>query len=230
MSFVRLDFITVKAQLNVKILLAVAVALLPLIALLGDSMVGIGVGAILAVSFMGYPFMVGEKSGMDAFYATLSLRRETVVTGRYLFVFVLNIGAVLFMLVLMLLGLLVVEIIDMFVVREGMPPSVEGMIRVYIPIIAAFVIIQMIQLPLLFKFGYTKARFLILIPLVILIAAGTAGTMVMLTSDVPEGVFTLLAQLADNGALLVLSLVAILSLLVFASYRLSLSFYRKREF
>jgi hypothetical protein len=85
-------------------------------------------------------------------------------------------------------------------------------------------------LPLLFKFGYAKARFLILIPVVILIAAGMAVAMVMLTSDLPGGAFGLVRQLMNNSALFALLSVVILALLVFVSYRLSLSFYRKREF
>jgi hypothetical protein len=220
----------VKSQHNEKTLLIFVVALLPFITFLGNTIVGVGRGPMLAMVFVGYPFMVGEKSGMDAFYATLSLKRETVVAGRYLFALVLNICGALFALVLVLLGLFVVGITDMFVTRETMPSSAEGMVRVYTPLVVAFVIIQVIQLPLLFKFGYTKARFLIVIPLVVLMAGGMAVAMVMFTSDLPEGVFALLTQLADNNALLALFLVAILSLLVFASYRLSLSFYRKREF
>jgi hypothetical protein len=230
MSFVRLDFITVKSQFNIKTLLVFTVALLPLMALLGDSMMGIGMGVMLAMVFMGYPFMIGEKSGMDAFYATLSLRRETVVAGRYLFVLALNIGAVLFTLVLILLSLLVVGITDMFLIRETMPSSVEGMILAYAPLIAVFVITQVVQLPLLFKFGYAKARFLILIPVVVLVAAGIAVSMVIFTSDLPGGAFTLVTLLTSNGPLFALLSLVILALLVFASYRLSLSFYRKREF
>jgi hypothetical protein len=152
-----------------------------------------------------------------------------VVAGRYLFALALNIGAVLFTLVLILLSLLVVGITDMFLIRETMPSSVEGMILAYAPLIAVFVITQVVQLPLLFKFGYAKARFLILIPVVVLIAAGMAVATVMLTSDLPGGTFGLVTQLMNNSALFALLSVVILSLLVFASYRLSLSFYRKRE-
>jgi hypothetical protein len=223
MSFVRLDFITVKSYFSAMNLAIYAAIALLLTIMLGNAASGIGAGVMIATLSMSYPFAIGEKSNLDALYTTLSLKRKTVVAGRYLFALLLNICAVLFMFVLALLGLFVAEMIGMIV-------SGEDIVWMLAVLAAAFVVIQAIQLPLFFKFGYTKARFFSLVPFMAVMAlsfalaawaqaAGSSGTM-------PE-IFT---HWANNSTLLALLSVVILSLLVFVSYRLSLSFYRKREF
>jgi hypothetical protein len=231
MSFVRLDFITVKSQLNVKTLLVFVVAALPLIVMTGDPTAGIGMGIILAMILVGHPFMVGEKSDMDAFYATLSLKKETVVAGRYLFTLALNLCGVLISFGLVLLGLLVAGMANIVVTRvTDTSVSVENIIWSFGPLVSLCIALQVIQLPLFFKFGYTKARLFIVVPFAIIEASLFVFAFVTMSGSLPAGVLAILTTLMTSDILLALFSVVLLPLLVFVSYRLSLSFYRKREF
>ena len=73
LSFVRLDFITVKPYATLKnLIIFVAVALIMIISSGGGSS-AIGILMVYAVLFSSYPFAVGEKNGIDALYVTLSI-------------------------------------------------------------------------------------------------------------------------------------------------------------
>jgi hypothetical protein len=214
---------TVKSYFNVVNLLIYAVALLPLTIMSANITSGIGIGIMISTISMSYPFAIGEKSSMDALYPTLSLKRESVVAGRYLFALALNICAVLFAVTLALLGLLVTGML-------GLAKPTGNEIWGFLPLAAMFVTIQPILLSLFFKFGYTKARFFVVIPFAVIAAFCFALVIVMSSGNLPEGVSVLLTKLMASDISLVLFSVVIFPLLVFASYRLSLSFYRKREF
>ena len=221
LSFVRLDFITVKPYLTVKNLLIFAAVAIFLTTMSGNISSGMGVGIMLGTMFISYPFAVGEKSNMDALYATLSLNRKTVVAGRYLFALAFNLCAILFSVVSALLGIVVSAV-------AGHEAGTGEVLLVGILLAALFIIIQAIQLPFFFKMGYTKAKFFSLVPLVALMA----GYMVFMTVAKENGIVRQiengLAQLT-GGALAGLAVLALL-LICFLSYRLSLSFYKKREF
>jgi hypothetical protein len=223
MAFVRLDFMTMKSYFSVTNLLIYAAVTLFLTIMFGNAASGVGVGIMVAALSVSYPFAIGEKSNLDALYTTLSVKRKTVVVGRYLFALLLNICAVLFAFVLAFLGLFVAEM-------TGMIEPKENMVWILAALAAMFVVTQTIQLPLFFKFGYTKARFFSIVPFAAVWALSFALAALAKSAGSPGTLPEVFTQLANNSVLLVLLSLVILALLVFASYRLSLSFYRKREF
>ena len=220
-SFVRLDFFTVKPYFTVKNLLIYAVVAIFLTTMSGNISSGMSVGIMLGTMFISYPFAVGEKSNMDALYATLSLNRKTVVTGRYLFAFAFNLCAVLFSVVFAIAGILVSG-------AAGLTMGKGEILLVGILLAAIFIIIQAIQLPFFFKMGYTKAKFLSLVPFVAIMT----GYMVFMTASKDNGIVNQIEGFLirlTSGALVGLAVLA-LFFICFLSYRLSLSFYKKREF
>jgi hypothetical protein len=223
MSFVRLDFVTMKSYFSVMNLVIYATLTLFLTITFGNAAMGICGGVMIATLSVSQPFAIGEKSSLDAFYPTLSLKRKTVVAGRYLFTLTLNICAVLFTIILAFLGLFVAGM-------TGMIEPGGDTVWILLVISATLIVVQAIQLPLFFKVGYTKARFLSIVPFWVVMALSFAFATFAKNADSFGGMPEVLINLLNNSILLALFSIAILSLVVFASYRLSLSFYRKREF
>ena len=219
-SFVRLDFITIKPYLTAKnLLLFVGVALIMLI--VNNSPAGaIGLLMSCAALYASYPFAVGEKSNIDVLYTTLSIKRETVVLGRYLFAMIIDILAGFFTFIFSF---------AVQIVRSRSFDTIEALATVSV-LFMVFSIIQAAQLPVYFKLGYTKAKFIAYIPFVVLPLAILAGSNFLfdyLSSERLKGMYEWLAQntlwAALTGVMLWLVFVAV-------SYLMSLSFYKKREF
>ena len=222
-SFVMLDFVTIKPYFTLQNLLIYVVIALFLTTMSGNISSGIGVGMMLGTMFIGYPFALSEKSNMDTLYATLSVDRKTVVLGRYMFALALNVCAMVVCFLLASVGLLAAQVADF-------GNEVGDALWMILLLAALFIVIQAIQLPFYFKFGYAKAKFFSLVPF----AAIMAGYVAFITSIGSDhgSLSTANNALADivNSSILIIPVVLALLFIIFISYRLSLSFYNKREF
>jgi len=220
-NLVQLDFMTVKPYFTVKTLLIISMVILFQTIMTGSVFSGIGVGALLGTLFMSYPFVFVEKNNLDTLYVTLSVKRKTVVAGRYLFALLLNGATILFALVLASIGLYFAGVV-------GFSYSIIGVnqIEPWILLFALFAVIQAIQLPMYFKFGYVKAKFLSVVPFVALIAGYFAS---MSMSDGSAWLTGVLGKLSVTG-LTAPAIAVVLVGIVPVSYGLSVVFYKKREF
>jgi len=219
-EFVKLDYFTVKPYFTVKNLLIYGAVVLFLSIMSADISAGIGIGMMLATMHTGYPFIAGEKCNMDALYVTLSVGKKTVVLGRYIFTLLLNICIVLAVFAFSMIVMLAYGIFG----YEFQMAAVHGGVLLILP--ALFMALQAIQLPLFFKFGYAKAKFMSILPF----AALMAGYMVItgFLGGISGAGETLNNVFADRFTYLFV--VAAFLVIVFASYRLSIAFYKKREF
>lgn len=218
-AFARLDFITVKPYLTLKNLL-IFLVLSSFLTVTSDSgALGVSVGMIMATLFMGYPFALGEKSDLDALYAMLSVSRKTVVRGRYLFALLLDAGASLLTGVLGTAASLAVSAYD----GSPTPFLSAGPALLVMPLI--FLFIQAVQIPVFFRVGYTRARMFTVFPFVAVAAATVVVSRLSPAGSLPAAVAGII-----NSGMLPSLLCAALLLAVFISYRLSLAFYKKREF
>jgi hypothetical protein len=224
-AFVRLDFMTVKPYFTTKNLLIFAAVAIFLSVMSDTVNMSLGIGAMLGTLLIGYPFAVGEKSNMDALYSTLAIGRNTVVLGRYLFALALNICAVVFSYVCATLGLFVARILGSFpVAAENNPVSLITAVA------ALMVLIQVIQMPVFFKLGYTKAKILAILPFAALMAGfGVVNSIARDPSNRFDGVREFFTKLEASGFAIPLA-AAVLLTVIYASYCLSVTFYRKREF
>ena len=220
LSFVRLDFITVKPYLSVKNLcLFGGVALFVLIV---NNSAGGAIGLIMAFAalYASYPFAIGEKSNIDVLYTTLSIKRNTVVLGRYLFALILDLLAGLFTFVL--------SFVVLTIRQKGI--DVVGTLATIPLLFFVFSVIQAVQLPIYFKLNYSKAKFAAYLPFIVLPLA-IMVTFTSFNKTIPaEQITGLLTWFATNTLTTVLlGGLAWLALMV-ASYNVSLTFYRKRDF
>jgi hypothetical protein len=221
-SFVRLDFMTVKPYFTVNNLLIFAALALFLSAVNGTLQMSFGIGFMLGTLFISYPFAIGEKSNMDALYATISVNRKTVVLGRYLFTFLLNICAVVFSFVFATFGVRFANIFQ----SDGGSDS----FFLILALSGLLVLVQTVQLPIFFKLGYTKARFVSIVPFALFMGCYGAFMSLAKNSGVLTKVSASLAGILNNGALTAVFAALVLALAVYVSYVLSVSFYSKREF
>ena len=223
-AFVRLDFMTVKPYFTIKNLL-IYVALAVYMAIMSKNIgTSIGIGLMLATLNIGYPFALGEKSGMDALYATLGADRKTVVRGRYIFSFLLNICAIVFVTVFSLIALTIMSFFggSELILRESLGATMA--------IASLFLIVQSMQITMFFKFGYAKAKFFSILPFFIISAFVAFFVMSSRGSGMPEAVNAIVRIFMSNALAIVAAIIALLAAVIFASYKLSLAFYKKREF
>ena len=220
LSFVKLDFVTIKPYMTLKnLILFIAVAVIMTIS--SDmSASGIGVLMIFAGLYVTYPFAIGEKTDIDALYITLSIKRSTVVLGRYLFAFVVDVSS----------GLL--AYFFTFVIFTGLKKGFNAIESLIIVVVVFFIysIIQAIQLPIFFKLGYTKAKFLgyipfMGIPLVVVLFGNFFKNMVL-----TEQITNFLNWFETNPIAAVLLGVAFWLMIMAVSYQVSFAYYNKRDF
>ena len=221
-SFVRLDFATVKPYLAGKNTVIFAVMALFMTAMSGSITSGIFVGMMIGTLMFSYPFVVSEKSNLDALYVTLSVNRKTVVLGRYVFTFLLNVCIIIFVIILSSAGLLATRIIG-----DG-GDGVSDTIWMGLMLAALFAVVQAIQLPVYFKYNYSKAKIICLVPFAVIMAGFVGITTLAKDNETINRAFGLIGNISTGWfiAYVVLALVPVL----FASYKISLAFYKKREF
>lgn len=223
-AFVRLDFMTIKPYFTVKNLLIFAGIAVFLSAVNGTVDMSLGIGFMLGTLFISYPFTIGEKSNMDAFYITLSINRKTVVLGRYLFVMLLNFCCLAFSFVFAVFGVFGAKAVG--VLQNGGGSALPIMLVFS----GAMILVQAMQLPIYFRLGYAKAKFLSIVPFAVFMAGYFAFMSMAKENGVLAGLSASLANISNNGVLT--AVIAVLALLVaeYASYCLSLLAYKKREF
>ena len=222
-AFVLLDFKTIKPYLTGKNMLiygAVAVFL----SAVSIVEISLGIGLMLGTLLISYPFAIEEKSNLDALYVTLSVNRKTVVLGRYLFVFLLNLCAVAFSFAFAMFGVFGARLAGSFQNGGG------GSLAFILAMPALLLLIQSVQLPIYFKFGYTRAKFLSIVPFVLFMAGYGAFISMAKKSGIIAELSASLSGILSNIALMAALIVFALALAVYVSYGLSVAYYSKREF
>jgi hypothetical protein len=223
-AFIRLDFGTIKPYLTLKNLLIFGAVAMFLSAVNGSVPMSLGIGFMLGTLFTGYPFAIGEKCNLDALYTTLAVDRKTVVLGRYLFVLLLNMGCVLFSVVFAALGVFGTRALG---VLQGGGGASIGAIAL---LSGVLLLVQMVQLPMFFQMGYTRAKFMSVLPFALIMGAFAAFTTLAQESGIAAGLSDALQGLFGNEASLVVIVAAALALITLCSYRWSVSAYGKRAF
>ena len=221
LSFVRLDLLTVKPYLTKKNMFILILIPLVMMSSTRNYVVGIiMVLMIFAAMYTDYPFASCERYNLDVLYSTLSIKRNTVVLGRYLF------NAAL----IILIGIysFVASHIIFFIVGESI--NISELMIVIPVLLIAFSFIRAVQLPIYFKLSYSKAKFYAKLPILILPMAFLIFPAFF--SSILSSGFTVYIQYwySNNLPIAVLLSCAAWFGLVYISYRISVSFYRKREF
>jgi hypothetical protein len=221
LGFTKMDFITVKPYLTVRnLILFTAVALFMAFITDGGAQLAMAILMMYASIFISYPFVVGEKSNTDILFATLSIKRGTVVLGRYLFAMAMQLAT----------GLIAyaATFILMSFLRRGFD-YIENLSVVGL-LFLGFTFLQFIQLPIYFKVGYAKAKLLVYLPYIVIPLIIALGSVLFKDLSTQEKWEAMLAALTGSPGLVIPITVCVWLLALGISYRISLKVYMKKDF
>jgi ABC-type transport system involved in multi-copper enzyme maturation permease subunit len=214
-TFIGLDFMAMKPFLKFWHFFVYFVLLEYMTVLGSMAVIAISCAMAFAVLITAYPFAIGEKTNMDALYPTLSVNRKSVVQGRYLFAVACDVAILLFTFICIVIGKCI------RLLWKG-NADISEFFGLTIAIVITFFIIQLIQLPIYFKIGYTKAK------LFTTISFGMFTYFcVAVFSKIDQNK---VARFYENKPLFTFTVIAAVLILTLISYSLSVLFYKKREF
>mgnify|MGYP000911694830 CR=1 FL=1 len=166
-----------------------------------------------------YPFSIGDKYGLDIFYATLSVNRRDVVTGRYLFVICLELIGIGFV------SLMVWLLNRLF--AAGIPFS-EVMLTLSV-LIAVNSVMTAFQYPIFFRLGYARSKAYSYIPFVLVFVVIGMLPTIMKTFRWSVD-WAAVGQFLEAKPFLLIGVSAATGLLALAvSWLLSVKFYEERD-
>ncbi len=196
----KLDFSLVKPY--VKTICFTMVLPIVFAAINRSLLTGISFAMCFIAMTTGYTFSVTEKNSMERLYGILPIRKSDMVIGRYIFIIIMGLAALLFSLVahpilLTILG----ETISKF---DFISAAATG--------IFLFALYTVFQLPGYYKLGSIKGRVFMYIPV-----AGFLITLLLIT-NIPVGESKLLFTVINSPLLLML----LTFILVIAMYVVSI--------
>ena len=210
----KLDLLSIKPYLTIKNLI-ILIGLGTLYGVLSKNPAFVlATVQMFAVLFSGYPFMVGEESGIDPLYKLFRISSKDVVKGRYLLatvsvVIMLVVGVVM----TMLIGL-AYPMEDLFYSLLLAAPCI-GLISL---------IIIFIEYPIYFKYGYKKGKTLTAVPM-LLLAIGT-----VCSTYFNESLKSILQFLVMNPFVAMGIICIIFFVIAVISLKLSHKLYANRDF
>lgn len=182
-------------------------------------------GLTIGVLAITYQLVLGasaleDKNNSDIILISLPIKRTTIVLSKYVSIYIYAAYAIL--------GFyLVYLIINLLNLRLDIPFNFTGLIGAII----AVTLFCSISFPLIFKYGFIKAKMANLIIFFVFVFGGT-GLVSYLSENnklmLSQNIMTFLSNGSDI-VILIISMVPLLLILI-CSYFISLTFYRKREF
>jgi len=210
----KLDLLSIKPYLTIKNLI-ILIGLGTLYGVLSKNPAFVlATVQMFAVLFSGYPFMVGEESGIDPLYKLFRISSKDVVKGRYLLATVSVVIMLVVGVVMALLIGLAYPMEDLFYSLLLAAPCI-GLISL---------IIIFIEYPIYFKYGYKKGKTLTAVPM-LLLAIGT-----VCSTYFNESLKSILQFLVMNPFIAMGIICTIFFVIVVVSLKLSHKSYAKRDF
>ena len=210
----KLDLLSIKPYLTIKNLI-ILIGLGTLYGVLSKNPAFVlATVQMFAVLFSGYPFMVGEESGIDPLYKLFSISSKDVVIGRYLL-------ATVSVIIMLVAGVVMATLIGIAYPMEDLFYS----LLLAAPCIGLIsLIIIFIEYPIYFKYGYKKGKTLTAVPM-LLLAIGT-----VCSTYFNESLKSILQFLVMNPFVAMGIICIIFFVIVVVSLKLSNRLYAKRDF
>ena len=211
MKMTKLDFITMKSQFWAYLSLFLIVIL---DWIMGSSVILLCVATSLFIALFSYTlFSLQEKNKLDRLYGSVSVSVKDIVLGRYVFVLLNFLLSLLAIIVLCFASALFQnEVLRITDVAVGISLS-----------LLAFSIIIGIQMPMFFKWGYTKAKVWSLVPFIVV------TILIILAKPLLHTLSGIVKFLMSNQSILLASGILASCIILFVSYRVSVVAYRKRK-
>ena len=161
----------------------------------------------------GYTFSIVEKNAMERLYGILPVRKSDLVVGRYIFIIIMGLTALIF-------SLIVHPVILTFL---GVPISAAEFAGAATIGIFLFALYTVFQLPGYYKLGSIKGRVFMYIPV-----AGFLATL-LLIAKIPAGEGRLLSAVIHSPVLLMLSAVIFVAAMYAISILVSIKILKNTE-
>lgn len=161
----------------------------------------------------GYTFSIVEKNAMERLYGILPVRKSDLVVGRYIFIIIMGLTALIF-------SLIVHPVILTFL---GVPISAAEFAGAATIGIFLFALYTVFQLPGYYKLGSIKGRVFMYIPV-----AGFLATL-LLIAKLPAGEGRLLSAVIHFPVLLMLSAVIFVVAMYAISILVSIKILKNKE-
>lgn len=161
----------------------------------------------------GYTFSITEKNSMERLYGILPIRKSDMVIGRYIFIIIMGLTALIFS--------LVAHPIILTILGETI--SIFDLINAAIIGIFLFALYTVFQLPGYYKLGSIKGRVFMYIPV-----AGFLITLLLITK-VPVGESKLLFTVINSPVLLMLLAVIFVIVMYVVSILISIKILKNKE-
>ncbi len=194
----------------------------PLAFAFGNQSVSVGITVTMGIAmlFASYNFVQEEKGNVAQIFGVLPIDEKTRVKGRYLFVVLAGLITLVFAVIL---SSLVGVWGGFFAAEEVVLGSLLGML--------VFSLFVSIQLPMFYKYGYSKARFFTFIPYILVVVLAPTATMIAKDMDT-QALNNWMQTLMQNPALFAVlgaaAALVISLLLFFISYRLSVGILKRK--
>lgn len=206
----KLDFYTFKSQIGNYAALAFVIAMFCFI---GSSIITLSITAAWFVALlMTNIFVTQEKNDLERLYASLSLDLKNIICGRYIFIFANYVAAIA-------ISIIIGVCASLF---RNVTVSFMEIVTAACVSILIFSMIIGVQIPIYFRYGYTKAKIRCLIPFVFVLG------LVVLPSFM-EGFSSIIAVLMQNQAAMNVVCILCSGAIFLVSYRASISCYKKRK-
>jgi ABC-type transport system involved in multi-copper enzyme maturation permease subunit len=134
---------------------------------------GIGVAAIVMSLLASNPFAADERGRLDTLYATLPISRRSIVIARYLALAVIYVAVAL------------VATVAVIVVTVSQGKTVDFVLlgAVNVASLLIFAIALAVQLPFFFSVGFTRARLMTFIPVVVVVGGAAIASQTGVLND-----------------------------------------------
>ena len=161
----------------------------------------------------GYTFSITEKNSMERLYGILPIRKSDMVIGRYIFIIIMGLTALIFS--------LVAHPVILTILGENV--SIYDFISAAVTGIFLFALYTVFQLPGYYKFGSIKGRVFMYIPV-----AGFLITLLLITK-IPVGESRLLFAVINSPVLLMLFALVLVIIMYIISILVSVKILKNKE-
>lgn len=210
----KLDLLSIKPYLTIKnLIILIGLGTLYGVLSKNPSFV-LATVQMFAILFSGYPFMVGEESGIDPLYKLFSISSKDVVKGRYLL-------ATVSVIIMLVVGVVMAMLIGIAYPMEDLFYS----LLLAAPCIGLIsLIIIFIEYPIYFKYGYKKGKTLTAVPMLLLAIGAVCSTYFH------ESLKSIVQFLVMNPFMAMAVICIIFIIIVGVSLQLSNKLYTRRDF
>lgn len=210
---IKLDIISIKPYFTLKNLIIFSGIAIFYMFITKSPNILLTMSMFIAMLFSSYPFLVGDNSGIDGIYRLFAIDSKNVVLARYVLALIIY----LFSSILGFIYYLVAAKVRSY------PIDIDILISFGVNFLI-FALIISLQFPIYFKYGYTKAKTWVILPILIIgILGGVIGYFV-------KDIDYVINFLHQNKNLITILTIILVILIIVISIKLAIKFYKKRDF